>query len=285
MESERHSDPEIASTIHMAWWPRLVHAQEILVMLSEAEFRAVPADVRAQVELVFRGILSTYMAEEAMNILRQRCDSNRKHQLAVRQRWHALIADHLLEDHGREPVPPTEAPVSAGRSLPESMFRSNEADFSMPKEVLEGLVSPEYSGRSAEVWNQQSYLCASLLSLNGDFAAWKRAWRSLFFEPGSVLALPSGKDKKWKKPLLVLDVTLHGAVVWELSITATMAKRCYFEFKQCVAGRAAVNVLPITDLSDWCVWDPVVLPPCRKPSPRVELSDNRNLRHSFVFSV
>eukprot|EP00971_Amphidinium_carterae_P024829 490062-Amphidinium_carterae.1 len=79
LDAERHSDSEVQSAIHVAWWPRLVYAQELLVMLSEADFKTVPAEV--------------------MNLLRKRSDANRKHQLAMRQRWHALVVDRLMEDH------------------------------------------------------------------------------------------------------------------------------------------------------------------------------------------
>eukprot|EP00971_Amphidinium_carterae_P033003 649575-Amphidinium_carterae.1 len=165
METERLSDADVQAALHVAWWPKLVQAQEWLLMLSEAEFKTVPSEVRTQVEMLFRGILSTYVAEEAMNLLRQRSDSNRKHQLAVRQRWHALVSDHLLQDHGRPPVPDVPTPVVDARALPDMVFKGVDNDFSLPADSLERLVSTDYTGRSAEVWNQQGYFTASMLAL------------------------------------------------------------------------------------------------------------------------
>ena len=256
------TDAFAKSTLDAMLWTRNQFVLEVFVMLAEADFDAVPAEVLHPLRCMFRGLLTTNICEEAMGVLRGREEANAQGQLSCKSRWHSLNSCSLMGEYGRKMPPQSAASIqAAANKLPQATFHPSAEHCSLDSKAFAGITSGKFVGRNAYHWNMGAYATQALERVSGDWLHLSQCWLSLCFGKGTVIKQSGAQSQSY----FVMDVTMWGLVVWKVS-PVRHPHGNYFQLAEAVGDIEVCSLMPVHDLKKWHVWVTKALPPCKKPA-------------------
>lgn len=226
-------------------WPMLSWCREVLVILSEYDFKEVPEWLALQYLLPWaRGFHGTSLSEDGFQLLRRSEGVAETRRLGRTKRWAILANSSLLQDYDRSPPPITlvvRQAAGASQGFPKKMFEAASCKTSLSKEELNEVVS----GRATPSPESFAELhCAWMAALQVQHITdLQKAWLSAMMQKGTIVKNSS------KIGVLLVHVTSWGVFVWKLTIKQVGANHCF----QLMAKEDSWLFVPVTDCDGWRV--------------------------------
>ena len=182
MEKIEH-DSTAAQWLKAFPWRTWAWVRSLLVRLSECDFKAVPADVKEELNQCFQGLMSTDLVENGFQVLTNAMSANAGNKCSRVERWRNLRQAPLLEDFDRRPLPLTTASRSiSGSKLPPTAFDADSRDFSLGgMESLQDITNDvSWFSPSAHVWRTQGFAIEAMRATQTmGVQTLHRCWNSL----------------------------------------------------------------------------------------------------------
>lgn len=125
LEERSLEDNWCANYLRDLAWPRTCFCREVLIALSETQFKFCPTDIKEDLEFMIRGWCSSVPCENGFNLLRASSNAHTSKTLGRASRWHRLITSPLIQDHDRKPVTFSNVAKSMmAHTLPAYLFES-----------------------------------------------------------------------------------------------------------------------------------------------------------------
>ena len=170
-------------------WPDCTFVREILIMLYEANFDGLTAEIIQQLEGFAQSFLSSHIDETCMNLYRTREKESPNHAFSRASRYHTAATSTLIEEYDRNPVRITDAAKSiTSAAIPPHCFTLRDVKKScIGEDRLRSLSefgdfprpSPQSANLIGPAWRAGVML--------RDARKLKDTWLSLLAEPGTFL--------------------------------------------------------------------------------------------------
>lgn len=223
LERSALSNPECHRFVCSLRFPLEHFTREVLVQLSESDFRSVPGFVMEDLVAFGSGINSTLIIEKMFNHLRGVERSSQNGQVGPLAAWHEAAHGTLLKEFDRPPVQiDSFAKSAAAPAMPSSTFMPAGASAcSLPDELMDTLHEkpaswPAQSGPQMKLAGLR-WLCA--LHHCGDWNAMNVSWLSLLQQPGTLT-----KKRGAKRGLVVLKSSAWGFLGWQVFLKTVDGK-------------------------------------------------------------
>jgi len=255
VEEEAKSNMAARSYLQALLWPELTYCLELLVSLSEVDFKHVPPDVHQQVLELSRAPPGTKLVEDGFNIMRDGEGSNKKGQLGRKARFQAVYHAGLVEAFDRQPPRVTAAAkASAASTLDADVFSCSLNSFSFGRDTL-----MEW-GRNGVTFSPAAFSLVPLATIclmqcHGEWGLLANSWLSLLVGTHCIL-----HNVARKRSFFTLQVSPHGVLAWAVTICKYGGQH-FYQLK--TQGTPVWELLVVTDPSDWRACRVKAMPPCR----------------------
>jgi hypothetical protein len=172
-------------------WPAWQWVRELLVSLSEFDFKVVPPDVADACRAKWHGFQQTVIIEDAMQMFEGVSHESKNKMLCRSQRWRRLQVSPILSEYNRdEVVVPESIAADAARKLPKTAFEPKHREFSLGAEKLKGISDPAWQSPSPQAFDAVPLSILALRHFNGDWHKLEGAWLSLLVPEGRLIYKP-----------------------------------------------------------------------------------------------
>ncbi|CAK0875873.1 unnamed protein product [Prorocentrum cordatum] len=230
--------------------------RELLVMLSEFDFKWVPPPAQGLLETLFKAWGTSLANELGFRDLRARAKQAENHIFAPATSWFTLAESDLMDRFGRPHTRPRDCPKSEASPLPTNIHDGVAGQPSVPRERLTAIQQSKgwtsFSGLS------KNYIPAAwnLLLRASESDSWGHlvtAWHALLANPGGVV-MPKGAANG----SLVLRRSRFGFFGWPCKCTK-LTTRFRAELRLGMEDKPSWQTL--TDYKLWVSLSLHVMPP------------------------